>query len=202
MLENPGQLQERWSPPAEGDTCVLIACRGPSAPGLVFLFPALRGAMTAAQTTSPYPASRFARFNPFKTSSAKTSALPTPEPAYIPYNGPAEPPATLRAPALPDSQARYSWGDLKIDASRANTHSAAGEWGVLDADGAEVINIASEALAETRANQAAVAGEYATNYPPSSLHASNAAYQTTYVDSPAPSPSPSIESTHHFPPSP
>ena len=124
--------------------------------------------MTAAQSTSPSPASRFARFNPFKTSSAKPSAPPTPEPAYIPYNGPVEPPATLRAPALPDSQARDSWGDLKIDVSRANTHSAAGEWGVLDADmerqpryGAEVINIASEALAQTRANQAALAAPYA-----------------------------------------
>ncbi|KAL1676283.1 hypothetical protein EV122DRAFT_267317, partial [Schizophyllum commune] len=138
--------------------------------------------MTAAQSTSPSPASRFARFNPFKTSSAKPSAPPTPEPAYIPYNGPVEPPATLRAPALPDSQARDSWGDLKIDVSRANTHSA-GEWGVPDADtewqsryGAEVINIASEALAQTRANQAAVAGEssgvpYAN--PRSSFHLPN-----------------------------
>ncbi|KAL1750233.1 hypothetical protein FB107DRAFT_279818 [Schizophyllum commune] len=118
--------------------------------------------MTATHTTSTYPASRF---NPFKTSSDKPSAPPTPDNAYIPYNGPVEPPATLRAPALPDSQAR---GDLKIDVSRANTHSAAGEWGVLDADmewqpryGAEVINIASEALAQTRANQAALAAPYA-----------------------------------------
>ncbi|KAL1658086.1 hypothetical protein GGF50DRAFT_121186, partial [Schizophyllum commune] len=76
--------------------------------------------MTATHTTSTYPASRF---NPFKTSSAKPPAPPTPDPAYIPYNGPVEPPATLPAPALPDSQAR---GDLKIDVSRANTHSAAG----------------------------------------------------------------------------
>ncbi|KAL1671787.1 hypothetical protein EV122DRAFT_284577, partial [Schizophyllum commune] len=109
--------------------------------------------MTATHTTSTYPASRF---NPFKTSSAKPPAPPTPDPAYIPYNGPVEPPATLPR------------GDLKIDVSRANTHSAAGEWGVLDADmewqpryGAEVINIASEALAQTRANQAALAAPYA-----------------------------------------
>ncbi|KAL1657567.1 hypothetical protein GGF50DRAFT_121749, partial [Schizophyllum commune] len=163
--------------------------------------------MTAAQTTSPYPASRFARFNPSKASSAKSSAPPTPEPAYIPYNGPVEPPATLRAP---DSQARDRWGDLKIDVSRANTHSTVGEWGVPDAVtewqsryGAEVINIASEALAHTRANQAAVAGEASPhNYPSSSPYALNAAYHPTYVDSPAPSPSPSTESPHHLPPSP
>ncbi|KAL1712274.1 hypothetical protein EV715DRAFT_297212 [Schizophyllum commune] len=174
MLENPEQLQEHWSPPRRaryihhpatihagelGPTRSL----GPSPlPVPDSSSPPSAAPMTATHTTSTYPASRF---NPFKTSSDKPSAPPTPDNAYIPYNGPVEPPATLRAPALPDSQAR---GDLKIDVSRANTHSAAGEWGVLDADmewqpryGAEVINIASEALAQTRANQAALAAPYA-----------------------------------------
>ncbi|KAL1738400.1 hypothetical protein HDZ31DRAFT_70042, partial [Schizophyllum fasciatum] len=149
--------------------------------------------MSTTQVTSP--ASRFARFNPFKTS-AKPSAPPTPEPAYIPYNGPVErPPPTLRTPALPDAQQRDSWGDLKIDVSRANTHSPGAvptppDWTGADTEwqsryGADVINIASEALAQTRANQAALASDPpAGNYPPSAGH------YTTMMDTPAPSPSP------------
>ncbi|KAL1703140.1 hypothetical protein EV121DRAFT_292654 [Schizophyllum commune] len=56
------------------------------------------------QYTSPSTASPFARFNPFKTSSAEPSAPPTPESVYIPYSEPVKPPSTLHAPALPDSQ--------------------------------------------------------------------------------------------------
>ncbi|KAL1711627.1 hypothetical protein EV715DRAFT_297874 [Schizophyllum commune] len=88
---------------------------------------------TAAQSTSPTTASRFARFNAFKMLSARPSAPPTPESTYIPYNEPVKPPSTLYAPALTDSSTRDSWGGLKLDVSRVNM-PLAGEWGMPDAD--------------------------------------------------------------------
>ncbi|KAL1657659.1 hypothetical protein GGF50DRAFT_121622 [Schizophyllum commune] len=134
--------------------------------------------MTAVQSMSPTPASHFVRFNPFKTSSAKPFAPPSPEPAYILVQWPRR----ASRHALRARAARQpSQGQLGRPQDRcvAREHALGGRVGVPDADtewqlryDGEVINIASEALAQTRANQA-------HNYPLSSLCASNAAYQTT-----------------------